>query len=63
MLEIVVVALVQGHQLLPRPLYFNWAVNDWSPYIGQALVGLVIFLVAVTRWRPHHRIVAGPGQS
>ncbi len=48
MLEIVVVALVQGHQLLPRPLYFNWAVNDWSPYIGQALVGLVIFLVAVS---------------
>jgi hypothetical protein len=32
--EIAVVALVQGHQLLPSPLYFEWSVDDWAGLRG-----------------------------
>jgi hypothetical protein len=51
--EIAVVAAVQGHQLLPAPLYFNWAVSSWGPYIGECAVGAAIMAAALwrTRWR------------
>ncbi|WP_169983591.1 MULTISPECIES: hypothetical protein [unclassified Microbispora] len=49
--EILVVALVQGRQLLPPPLFFLWAVDDWTPYIGESAVGIAIVLVALWRTR------------
>lgn len=48
--EILAVALVQGHQLAPRPLYFRWGVDGWSPYIGECLLGIGI-IVATLTWR------------
>ena len=37
--EIAVVALVQGHELLPAPLYFEWSVDDWAPYVAEFALG------------------------
>jgi MYXO-CTERM domain-containing protein len=49
--EIVGVALLQGRQLAPPPLYFVWGVTDWTPYVGEALVGLAIIVAALGRRR------------
>jgi hypothetical protein len=49
--EIFVVALVQGRQLLPAPLYFAWGVGDWTPYIGESMVGVAVVLAALWRRR------------
>ncbi|HEU0286259.1 MAG TPA: hypothetical protein VFR22_04375 [Nocardioidaceae bacterium] len=49
--EIAVVALVQGHQLAPAPLYFEWGVDDWTPYIGEAVLGVGIIVAAM--WHRH----------
>jgi len=49
--EILVVALVRGHQLLPAPLYFSWGVPDWTPYLGESMVGITIVLAALWRRR------------
>jgi hypothetical protein len=50
--EILVVALVRGHQLLPGPFYFSWNVADWTPYIGESIVGVAIVAAALWRKRP-----------
>jgi hypothetical protein len=55
--EILVVALVQGHQLLPAPFYFSWGVAGWAPYAGESVVGVAVILAALWRGRP-----AGPGR-
>jgi hypothetical protein len=47
--EIVVVALVGSRQLLPPPLYFRWGVNDWTPYLAESAVGIVIVVIALCR--------------
>ncbi|MGZ4450052.1 MAG: hypothetical protein ACXVW4_09690 [Nocardioides sp.] len=47
--EILVVALVQGHQLAPRPLYFSWSVSHWGPYVGECLVGMAVLVAAASR--------------
>jgi uncharacterized protein DUF6518 len=49
--EIVAVALAQGHQLAPAPLYFVWAVDAWPPYVAECLLGLGIIAAAVARRR------------
>jgi hypothetical protein len=49
--EIVVVALVRGHQLLPAPVYFNWGVDDWTPYVGESIAGAVVVMAALWRMR------------
>lgn len=49
--EILVVALVHGHQLPAAPFYFNWGVADWTPYIGESVVGAAILLAALYRKR------------
>ncbi len=49
--EIVGVALLQGRQLAPPPLYFVWGVTDWTPYVGEALVGIAIIVAALGRRR------------
>ena len=54
--EIVGVALLRGHRLLPPPLYFAWGVDDWTPYLGESLVGVGI--VAVALWRRRRRAPA-----
>jgi hypothetical protein len=54
--EIAVVALVSGHQLLPSPFYFSWAVANWAPYAGESIVGAAIMLAAV--WRRHRQAPA-----
>lgn len=41
-LEIAAVALFRDRRLLPRPLYFSWGVDSWSPYVMEAAVGLVV---------------------
>ena len=45
--EIWVVALTQGRQLAPPPLYLKMGVDDWTPYIGEALLGVAIILAAM----------------
>ena len=50
--EILVVALVRGHQLLPAPFYFSWGVADWTPYIGESIVGVAVVAAALWRKRP-----------
>lgn len=40
--EVVAVALAGGVVLLPHPMYFSWGVNDWGPYIVEAVIGVVI---------------------
>jgi hypothetical protein len=47
--EIGVVALLQGRRLLPSPLYFAWGVDDWTPYVVEAAVGVSVLLVALLR--------------
>ena len=47
--EILVVALVHGHQLLLAPFYFRWGVTDWTPYVGESIVGIAIVLAALRR--------------
>lgn len=47
--EIVAVAVAQGHQLAPPPFYFSWAVDDWRPYVAEALVGLAVAALGVAR--------------
>ena len=50
--EIVVVALVQGRELLPAPLYFRWGVDDWTAYLAELACGLAVLGVAVVAlWR------------
>jgi hypothetical protein len=49
--EILVVALVHGHQLSAAPFYFSWGVADWTPYIGECIVGVAIVLAALYRKR------------
>ena len=49
--EILVVALLHGHQLFPAPFYFSWGVADWTPYIGESIVGIAIVLAALCRKR------------
>jgi hypothetical protein len=51
--EILVVVLVHGHQLFPAPFYFSWGVADWTPYIGESIVGVVVVLAAL--WRKRSR--------
>jgi hypothetical protein len=47
--EILVVALAHGHRLLPAPFYFSWGVTDWTPYVGESIVGIAIMLAALCR--------------
>jgi hypothetical protein len=47
--EILAVALLQGRQLMPAPLYLVWGVDDWTPYIAESLLGVAILLA--TLWR------------
>lgn len=49
--EILAVALAQGHQLAPPPLYFRWAVSAWPPYIGECLLGVAVIVTTVARRR------------
>ncbi|HYZ56626.1 MAG TPA: hypothetical protein VE733_24445 [Streptosporangiaceae bacterium] len=49
--EILVVALVHGRHLFPAPFYFSWGVADWTPYIGESIVGVAIVLAALRRKR------------
>jgi hypothetical protein len=50
--EVIAVAVGSDRQLAPPPLYFNWAVTDWRPYILEAAVGVVIMIAGFRRWRP-----------
>jgi hypothetical protein len=47
--EILVVALVHGHQFFLASYYFSWGVADWTPYIGESIVGIAIVLAALRR--------------
>lgn len=49
--EILVVALAQGHQLAPPPLYLVWGVDAWSPYVVECVVGLAMIAVTLARRR------------
>jgi hypothetical protein len=49
--EILVVALVRGHQLLPAPFYFSWGVAGWGPYVGECIAGVSVVLAALWRRR------------
>ncbi len=49
--EIVAVAFLQGRQLAPRPLYFRWGVDNWTPYVAESLLGVAIMVVALWRGR------------
>lgn len=57
--EVAVVAVVSGHQLLPRPLYFRWAVDNWAVYWLECLLGLGLTFAAVLRRRGHRRPTGG----
>jgi hypothetical protein len=37
-------------------LYFAWGVDDWTPYLGESLVGVGI--VAFALWRRRKRAPA-----
>jgi hypothetical protein len=52
--EIVAVGLLQGRELLPPPLYFVWGVDDWTPYVAEAIVGVAIIVAALWQ-RSGHR--------
>jgi hypothetical protein len=45
--EIVAVDLLQGHQLMPPPLYLVWGVDDWTPYVAEAILGVAIIVAAL----------------
>jgi hypothetical protein len=47
--EILAVALLQGHQLAPPPLYFTWGVDDWWPYVFETVVGAAVLVTALRR--------------
>ena len=47
--EILVVALVHGHQFFLASYYFSRGVADWTPYIGESIVGIAIVLAALRR--------------
>ncbi len=47
--EIAVVGAVQGHQLLPRPLYFAWGVDSWTPYVAECIAGIALLAISVAR--------------
>jgi hypothetical protein len=49
--ELAVVAVVQGRQLLPRPLYFAWGVDDWRPYVAECVSGLAVLVFGLWRRR------------
>jgi hypothetical protein len=49
--EILAVALVHGHRLFLASFYFSWGVTDWTPYIGESVVGIAIVLAALYRKR------------
>jgi hypothetical protein len=48
-LEIVAVWAAEGRRLLPAPLYFSWAVDDWRPYAIECAIGLAIVVIATLR--------------
>lgn len=56
--EIMAVALAEGHQLAPAPFYFRWGVADWTPYVGESVLGVAIIGVAL--WRRRSRLRASP---
>ena len=59
-LEPVVVALVEGRQLLPSPLHFAWEVSTWTPYLVQAAVGVAVAVLILTRgWRGPRTMAEG----
>ncbi len=45
--EIAVVALIQGHELLPAPWYFEWSVDDWAAYVAEFALGVSIVLATL----------------
>jgi hypothetical protein len=45
--EVLVVAVVQGRQLLPAPVYFRWGVDDWTPYLAESALGTAVVLVTL----------------
>jgi len=49
--EVAVVAVVARRQLAPPPLYFEWGVNDWRPYLVESALGVVVMLAAIARGR------------
>jgi hypothetical protein len=51
--EIVAVDLLQGHELMPPPLYFVWGVDDWTPYVAEAIVGVAIIVAALWHRSAH----------
>lgn len=53
--EPLVLAAIEGRQLLPPPLHFAWAVADWRAPLGQAAVGIVLAVVVLALPRPPSR--------
>jgi hypothetical protein len=51
--EIVAVDLLQGHELMPPPLHLVWGVDDWTPYVAEAIVGVGIILAALWQRSAH----------
>jgi hypothetical protein len=51
--EIVAVDLLQGRQLMPPPLYLVWGVDDWTPYVAEAIVGVAIIVAALWHGSAH----------
>lgn len=49
--EVFVVAAVSGHELLPPPIYFAWAVDDWRPYVAECVLGLALLGFGLWRQR------------
>ena len=39
-------------RLTPPPLYFEWGVDDWRPYIAESALGLTIMFAALRQRRP-----------
>jgi len=48
------VDLLQGHELMPAPLCFVWGVDEWTPYVAEAIVGVAIIVAALWH-RSSHR--------
>jgi uncharacterized protein DUF6518 len=59
--EVVVVAVVQGRQLLPAPVYFRWGVDDWTPYLGESALGIAVVLVTLWISRDQAAAAQRPG--
>jgi hypothetical protein len=49
----VAAGLVHGHQLFPTPFYFSWGVADWTPHVGESIVGAAVVFAAL--WRKRSR--------